>query len=91
MLESDYHFTAYPLLDYIVYLLNLLFSQCALYICSGMTKSELNFRHFALSVPFYTHFTSPIRRYPDILVHRLLSSALNKCPMDHWNKNIVKK
>jgi len=38
--------------------------------------STKNIGHFGLAFPFYTHFTSPIRRYPDILVHRLLSGVL---------------
>jgi len=50
----------------------------AQYICAGGSDSPRGWRHYALAIPYYTHFTSPIRRYADVLVHRLLFAALEQ-------------
>ena len=39
-----------------------------------------NIGHFGLALPDYAHFTSPIRRYPDLLVHRALRAGLGLAP-----------
>lgn len=45
------------------------------YICTG-TAPEEGWRHYGLGINKYTHFTSPIRRYADVIVHRLLMASI---------------
>jgi len=52
--------------------------NAAIYISTGSISQEEELWHYALNVPFYTHFTSPIRRYPDIVVHRQIQAAIDK-------------
>ena len=55
--------------------------------------SSDNIGHFGLGSKCYTHFTSPIRRYPDLIVHRLLrefivNANINNEVIEYWEKNL---
>ncbi|GLG96173.1 Exosome complex exonuclease RRP44 [Gryllus bimaculatus] len=59
-------------------MLRILATRCmmqAVYFTSGMLQPD-EFFHYGLACPIYTHFTSPIRRYADIIVHRLLAVCI---------------
>ena len=61
-------------------MLRIMATRCmmqAVYFCSGTLPYD-QFHHYGLAMPIYTHFTSPIRRYSDIIVHRLLAVAIQK-------------
>ena len=60
-------------------MLRIMATRCmmqALYFCCGTIPVE-EFHHYGLATPIYTHFTSPIRRYSDLVVHRLLAASIN--------------
>lgn len=59
----------------------------AVYFASGTYQKE-DYYHYGLAVPLYTHFTSPIRRYADIIVHRLLAVV---CGADDLYPELVDK
>lgn len=68
---------------YINKLLRILSTRCmspAQYFCSGEFRPT-EWHHYGLAAPVYTHFTSPIRRYADVCVHRLLAAAIGVSPL----------
>lgn len=63
--------------DFLILIFNLFSPR---YFCSGIATKSDDFYHFALAVKIYTHFTSPIRRYADVMVHRTLAGILKYSP-----------
>eukprot|EP01134_Creolimax_fragrantissima_P000116 CFRG0116T1 len=79
-----------PDMPYFNTLLRILTTRCmmqAQYFSSG-TIAEEEYRHYGLASPIYTHFTSPIRRYADVIVHRLLGSSIG---WDHADPSLLGK
>lgn len=72
-------------------MLRMIATRCmtpAAYFCSGYFDPQVtSFTHFGLAADLYTHFTSPIRRYADLLVHRLLASAIGSESLNDNLKN----
>nr|CAD7196288.1 unnamed protein product [Timema douglasi] len=63
----------------------------AKYFCASFASEAPDFWHYALSVPLYTHYTSPIRRYADVMVHRLLAASLGYSDKPQWHDDFVQK
>ncbi|KAI8577090.1 hypothetical protein K450DRAFT_253600 [Umbelopsis ramanniana AG] len=60
------------------------------YFCTG-TMDILKYSHYSLNIPLFAHFTSPSRRFADLIVHRQLKNALEKEPQFYLDRDTVQK
>lgn len=65
-------------------------TEVALRSMAKAVYSEKNIGHYGLAFKYYTHFTSPIRRYPDLMVHRLLKEYQGNLGPDRYDQ-LVKR
>jgi len=63
-----------------------LLTKLSIRVMARAVYSTDNIGHYGLAFPYYTHFTSPIRRYPDLMVHRLLDMYLHGKPSVNKNQ-----
>ncbi|XP_077263222.1 DIS3-like exonuclease 2 [Temnothorax americanus] len=84
--------------DFMKYVMMTIVNMCsksmtrAEYVCASTVPLSSDLKHYALNVPLYTHFTSPIRRYSDCIVHRLLSATLENKPLpEKWTVKLCSK
>lgn len=76
---------------HVIDMLTIRATPCALYTTN-------NIGHYGLAFPYYTHFTSPIRRYPDLMIHRIVARYIlgerhntAVCPLTSNDKSIDKE
>uniref|UniRef100_A0A7S2B4Y1 Ribosomal RNA-processing protein 44 n=1 Tax=Octactis speculum TaxID=3111310 RepID=A0A7S2B4Y1_9STRA len=83
MLSASLDGAVDPKEPYFNKLLRILCTRCmspAQYFISGEQVQD-DWHHYGLAAPIYTHFTSPIRRYADVIVHRLLAASIGAAPL----------